>query len=146
MTAILTVAVTVFAAAPPPATQSAEQLEQWLTQLADDDPAVRDAARVNLMGLSRAELDTLRRVVEEHAPLAPGQSAALQDIVCHVYLAGEPRPQNIGVGFLGVSLADMYQPAAGGADEQAEAPPREAVLVTSTLAGFAGHRYLQAGD
>src|SRR5688572_21031812 len=110
LTAILAVAVSSFAK-PPAATQASSEIERSLAELANDDPNLRDAARINLMGMSRADLGKFRDVVEKSRPLAPSQSAALHDIVIHALLASEPYEKNLGIGFLGVQLDDLHQPA-----------------------------------
>jgi hypothetical protein len=150
-TAMMIVAVSSFAQDRPRTTQPtqpAPQASGWFAQLADDDPGVRDAARVSLMGLQRDDLAMLKKVVEQNRPIAPAQAAVLRDIVVHVFLSGEPYEKNAGIGFLGVSLDDVHQPIAGPVNDDADAPGRtaDAVLVTNTHPGFSGHRYLRTDD
>ena len=88
-----------------PATQRALDIKRWLAELADTDPATRDAARQKLMTLSRGDLPELRRIVADSRPLAPAQGAALHEIVLHVFLASAPyQYHRDGSGFMGVQL------------------------------------------
>ncbi len=63
---------------------------RWFAELADADPAVRDAARERLMGLSADDLPTLREAVRAAGPVAPAQAEALPEIVRQVFLAADP--------------------------------------------------------
>ena len=147
LTAILVVAVSSFAK--PPATQPSSEIERSFTELTNDDPNIRDLARIHLMGLSRADLEKFREVVEKSRPLAPSQSAALHDIVVHAFLAGEPYEKNLGIGFLGVTLGDLHQPAVVAADEDGQAPPTQGVdgvMIMRCVPGFCAFRFLQAND
>ena len=113
-------------------------IRAWFDQLADADPDVRDQARVNLMGLDRAELPELQRIVKEARPLRPNQISELHDIVTQVYLSGEPYdPDKSGAGFLGVS----WPP--GGANVWDDPP---GIVIESRIKGFAAYRYLRDGD
>lgn len=124
----------------------AATIGQWVKDLADTDPNVRDKARLELMGLDRVELDTLRDKVAASRPLRPGQVVALQDIVNQVFLATEPDdPADGDSGFLGV------QPAPSGV-EVTPAPGVRAdgmqvgVAVAARVPGFCGYRMLEDGD
>jgi hypothetical protein len=156
MTAILTVAVTVFAETPSapalpvsPATQPVGDVAGWFRQLADDDPAVRDTARLNLMGLKREQLDDLRKVVEENESLAPAQQAALHDIVFQVWLSGEDY-ERIPQGFMGVLLQEVHQAAVAAPDDAPDGAAQwrgwSGVLIAQRVPGFCGFRYLQDDD
>ena len=156
LTAILTVAVTVFAEDARPVASATTQrsspadIAKWFTQLADDDPATRDAARINLMGLKRDQLDDLRQVVEENKAIAPAQSTVLHDIVCHVFLTGEDY-EKLPNGFMGVILLPVLQPPAAPRDEAAdearvEFRGRTGVRIAQRVPGFCGFRYLQEDD
>lgn len=161
-------------ATPPVTTRPATLLREWLIDLADTDPSVRERARFNLMGLHREELDLLRELVVDSRPLAPSQSAVLHDIVLHVYLAGDAYPRNVRSGFLGVMLENVRQPAffraeqdaaaaappdEGAADKEASAPapaeakplepqepPVQGVLIKDCVPGFCAFRFLRPGD
>src|SRR5947208_16875154 len=70
-----------------PATRPASQansLKRLLRDLASDDAAVRDAARVALMGLKRTDIPALQTAVADSLPLEPSQNPALPDIVMHL--------------------------------------------------------------
>src|ERR1043165_8371337 len=88
-----------------PATQPSPPINQWFTQLADADGAVREQARINLMGLPRDALPALHAIAQKARPLAAAQAAVLRDIVIHVYLAGEAYPGDKATGFLGVTFS-----------------------------------------
>jgi hypothetical protein len=130
----------------------AAQIAHWFDDLSSTDPDVRDAARVALMGLSCDELGVLRVLVEKNRPVTPSQSAALCDIVMHVYLAGGNEDRYPNIGFLGVMLDNIPQPVtvtrpiddltliAG--DPQTVS----GVLIQETVPGFCGFRYLRTGD
>src|SRR5438552_2860499 len=76
-------------AATAPATQPVAVIQKWFDDLASSEPGARDAARIALLGMARADLETLHHVVKRSAPLAPAQATVLHDIVTHVFLAGE---------------------------------------------------------
>jgi hypothetical protein len=149
------------AAAQPSSTQPggdrAASVGRWVRELADRDPDVRDRARVQLMGLDRAGLDTLRQVVADSRPIGPSQAAALQEIVNHVFLSSERDEAAEGAGgFLGVQLApagvevspppqQQQQPAAAGAPPDG-GPPQVGVAVAGRVPGFCGYRMLEDGD
>jgi hypothetical protein len=128
-----------FAATAP--TSQPDKLATWFYDLANKDASVREQARVGLMGISRDDLQTLRKLVEANRPLAPSQAMALREIVSQVYQATEPyQPLEDKPGFLGVPLRDMIVPDS--TDEDAQA----GVLVTDRIPGFCAYRFLQNGD
>lgn len=132
---VLALAFALGAAAPStaPSTRPLDPVSQWLKQLADDDPDVRDAAREQLMSLDRTGLRELKRAVERNRPLAPAQALALRDIVTHVYLASEPYAEDLrGGGFMGVRMG--LQSAGDG------------ITVVARIPGFAAYRSLRDGD
>jgi hypothetical protein len=111
-----------------------------LNHLASDNFQTREAARVALMGLQRADLPVLRDAVARSMPLAPSQYAVLKDIVTQVYLSGDDYPAEDGdVGFLGVSLPGAYE------DPGPTGSPR-GVQIVSRVPGFCAYRMLQNGD
>ena len=108
-----------------------------MVDLSNMDDATREQARVDLMGIDRADLPVLRRVVAEMRQLQPNQNAVLRDVVEHVYLAGDPYDSD-GFGFLGVVQSpDDPQP-----DDDGYSP----VIVVGRVPGFAAYRMLQDGD
>jgi hypothetical protein len=134
---------------PPAATEPRvdnASIQQWFEELADPDPAARQQARVNLMGLRRSDLPALRELVERSRPLAPSQAAALQPIVSHIYLSEETYPTRAGAaGFLGVT------PAQGRMDHWSDVDPdfshqQTGAVVLDRLPGFVGYRMLLDGD
>jgi hypothetical protein len=133
-----------FAAAP--ATNPSAQIATWFVRLADRDPNVRDQARIDLMGLSRADLPAVRNYVQQHRPLSPAAAAGLRDIVTQIYLAGERYPANPDHGFLGVSLSEGSSPQLPQDRPDPAAPPPVGVIVTDRLPGLCGFRALGNGD
>jgi len=162
-------AVPAFAQAPRPATRPAAaaaatpatqptRVERMLRDLADPDPAVRDASYSALLNLTRDDLPALRDAITAARPLSPAQSALLREVVTQVYLAGEPYavdPDQLR-GFLGlmqpptdyvVVRADRAAPGAavdgagGGSTEYLLGVP-----VGERLPGFCAYRALRSGD
>jgi PDZ domain len=127
---------------------NANQIANWFADLANRDASRRDAARQNLMGLSRDDLPTLESLVKtlakkNHA-LAPSQAAALRDIVTQVFLSGESFTALPGnTGFLGVSFPG-YAP--GDPADIDDGTPQTGIVVINRIPGFPGYRYLQNGD
>ena len=130
-----------------PASNPSSRIGALFSKLADRDPGVRDQARSDLMGLSRADLPLLRKYVQEHRPLAPSQAAALREIVVQVFMAGESYAANNAHGFLGVTLSEggIGLPAAPEAVDPS-APPPIGVIVTDRLPGLCAYRMLSNGD
>src|SRR5262249_17827304 len=83
-----------------------EVVAAMIVQLGDDNPAIREAATVNLMDLHRRDLAVLRGEAEAQMPLMPEQIVRLHEIVMQVYLADE-RYVGGGQGFLGLSWSWM---------------------------------------
>jgi hypothetical protein len=146
------VALAAMGAAAGPASQPTSRPEErvaairgWVRDLGNGDSAVRDRARVELMGISRGELERLRQVVAQSRPLAPDQIAMLQEIVTHVYLAGEYDEGAEERGFLGVRMSQTgveLSPAPGvRADGTAVG-----VAVAGRVPGFCAYRMLEDGD
>ncbi|MGD1277160.1 MAG: hypothetical protein ABR964_08055 [Tepidisphaeraceae bacterium] len=120
-----------------PATQPADvQLRQWITQLRDDDPQVRDSACQSLMGLSRQDLPALRQAALALRPLWPNQLSALRDIVRQLYLAPQPPGPDDppSPGFLGIfwPLGPAVSP--------------QGLMVGRRIPGFVAYRMLRSGD
>lgn len=138
----LMIATMLAARAPdPPATQPASPVEAAFNRLASRDPEERQSARFELMGLSRQDLPELRRLVDTHRPLAPGQISALPEIVQHVYLTGEPYQPDSRSGFLGVQLGKSSITL-----EDESEPADNGVVIVSRMPGFVAFRVLQDGD
>lgn len=116
---------------------TAAAARRWLKDLADPDPAVRDHARVALMGLHREDLPILRDVVAAEQPLLPGQITALRDVVEQVFMSGEDYAPASGRPFLGL----RWEPSL--ADEASTAP---GVIVEERIPGFTAYRMLENGD
>jgi hypothetical protein len=132
--------------------------------LAHRDPAVREAARVKLMGLSASDLPAFRKIVADSRPMAPAQVAVLREIVTQVFLAGQEYEPSGRDGFLGVRPGEVNLNAAkpGGAavgpgDGGIFIPPGQAafpddpdavygVVIVERMPGFCGARMLQDGD
>src|SRR5438045_6545092 len=123
--------------ADPPATRPANAIATWFGDLANRDPAVREKARSNLMGLKRDDLRALRNVVKESRPLAPSQAIVLRDVVMHVFLTGEAYAGNRRSGFLGVQLVSNF-PVGDGTE-----PPEPGVVVVHRMPGVCAVRALQ---
>ncbi len=107
----------------------AAQLKAWFAELGHPAVSVRDEARTKLMGIGRADLQTLQGVVERARPLAPSQAAVLRQIVTHVYLASEPYDAIGRDGFLGVKMAAVA----------VATPPAERVDARARDAAAQGH-------
>jgi hypothetical protein len=134
-----------FVQAAPPTTTPSSQIAAWFADLDNRDAAVREKARVNLMGISREDLKELRRIVEKSRPIAPSQAMALREIVEQVVQATESYPPLPGgVGFLGVTmpLPDIITVMQNPNDPQTPA----GALVTDRLPGFCAYAALQNGD
>jgi hypothetical protein len=118
---------------------------RWFEELDDADGAVREAARLKLMGMRRQDLPAFQRLVQENLPLMPSQAAVLRQIVMHVYLAGEKYDTTGAEGFLGVKMQEtsVRLPAADGAEQFA---PAVGVVIVERMPGFVGARMLLDGD
>ena len=128
-------------ASSPPASQP-DKITTWFSDLANKDASVREQARVGLMGISRDDLQTLRKLVETNRPLAPSQAMALREIVTQVYQATEAyEALEDKPGFLGVPLRDASI-VLDSTDDDTQA----GVLVTDRIPGFCAYRFLQNGD
>ncbi|HSU69784.1 MAG TPA: hypothetical protein VLJ39_23065 [Tepidisphaeraceae bacterium] len=133
--------------ASPPTTRPADpvMMGRWLRDLASPEFVVRDAARTQLMHLSRQDLPALQELVRKVSPLSPPQALALRQIVQEVYLAGEPYDASGNHGFLGIlmdeaamSTRDLQQP-----NDTGIIP---GVVVADRIPGFCASRMLRDGD
>ena len=130
-----------FAFSSPPTSQP-DPIFTWFSDLANRDASIREQARVNLMGISRDDLETLRKVVETGRPLAPSQAMAIREIVDQVYQATEPyKPMPESPGFLGVLMSDPSVIV-----EAADPDSPAGVIVIGRIKGFCAYRQLQDGD
>jgi hypothetical protein len=115
-------------------------VRRWVKELSSDNYQTRDAARIALMGLKRAELGALRDAVKHNLPLTPNQIIAIRDIFTQVYLAGDVYPAQDGEGgFLGVRPPSRPE-------EQTLLCVERGVVIASRVPGFCGFRMLQDGD
>jgi hypothetical protein len=132
----------------------AARMAAWFAELGHTDPAVRDAARVGLMGLPRKDLPALERLVRDSVPLVPSQAVVLREIVTQVFLSGEKYDSTSGDGFLGVKPAEVYlnfrepQLQNDGAPFGGVSDPGAVygVVINERMPGFCGARMLQDGD
>jgi hypothetical protein len=118
---------------------SRSSIREWVNQLADADPEIRQTATVNLMNtLRRADLPALRDQALSQMPLIPEQYVRLHEIVVQVFLADEDYVA-IDKGFLGLSwntvLADQQSPEI-----------YEGLIVADRIPGFSSNVMLQRGD
>jgi hypothetical protein len=133
---------------------SADAVARAWAELTHRDPAVREAARLKLMGMDADQLPDFRKLVATSRPLAPSQAIALHEIVTQVYLAGQTYESTSREGFLGVRLADVNislrpetvelpnQPFAA-ADLDGDT---HGVVIVERMPGFCGARAFQDGD
>lgn len=109
------------------------QMRTMFLELEHPDGRVRERARERLMGLKRADLKILAKVVAEFAPLEDQLANTIKEIVTHVYLS-EDVYEKEDKGFLGISM-----PRPGNED-------RMQVMVEGRMAGFGGYASLRDGD
>lgn len=136
-------------------------MPRLFADLANADPAIRENARVGLMGASRIDLGAFEKIVRENLPLVPAQAAVLKEIVTHAYLAGEEYPAVEREGFLGVRLLEVnvvsrpeQNDGQAGDDPNpfdprrplTSGPPTTGVLIVERMPGFCGARSLLDGD
>ncbi len=117
-------------------------IHEWFTQLADADPARRDLAAEQLMGLRLEELPKLEAVMKAAKSILPAQEIALRDVVTHIYFAAQSYAVDRGGGgFIGVSLATRGSfGAVNDTDEQGGA------VIYSRIPGCIAYRRLRDGD
>jgi hypothetical protein len=111
-----------------------------IVRLASEDAAQREQARVDLIGLGRADLPVLRQAIRSLREMEPSQTAVLRDIVTHVYLTGEPYSTE-GGGFLGIRLPHPFKP-----EEQSLLSLERGVALITRFPGFCAFRMLRDGD
>jgi hypothetical protein len=122
-----------------PATQpTASQLHQWIMQLVDDDPDVRDSASQSLMNLPSQDLPQLRAAAMDVRPLLPGQISGLHDAVIQDFLANDPSATPTDAAFLGVNLPSPNIQVQPGDSPRAQ--------VVGLIPGFGGNQVLRIGD
>ena len=150
-----------FASTRPSSAELRAQMPRLFGELANADPAIRENARVGLMGVSRLDLSAFEKIVRDNLPLVPAQAAVLKEIVTHAYLAGEEYPAIEREGFLGVRLLEVnvvskpeQADAPAGEDPNpfdprrplTSGPPTTGVLIVERMPGFCGARSLLDGD
>ena len=113
-------------------------LKNLIAQLGSDNPQLRDEARVQLMGLQRADLPALRAAALAQSPLLPGQVEQLREVVTQVYLSGEDYHKNPADprGFAGLrwGMDVLNETFSTG------------IPVQERIPGFPAFRVLQTGD
>jgi hypothetical protein len=154
-----------------PGALDAETIRAAFADLDDPDATKRRQAYERLMGMTRADLDAFRNVVDQARPLAPSQAAVLREIVSQAFLSGEPYKPLPHAGFLGVKLqvvavtTPVDDPAPNAAPAAANAPAevdpfhaqlrggavgadtgRVGILIYERVPGFCGARSLVDGD
>lgn len=138
-----------------PATLDAEVMRTAFADLNHPDPATRRQAYERLMGMSRADLDAFRNVVDQARPILPSQAVVLREIVTQAFLSGEIYRTLPHAGFLGVKLqvvavttrADDANAGADAAQPQNPGDPgRVGILISECVPGFCGARSLVDGD
>ncbi len=112
-------------------------LQSLVSQLASDDPRLREKALDNLMYLKRQDLPALRSAALSQSPLLPAQVAAIRQAVTQIFLASERYrvDPTIPGGFMGLHWRNpLLRPSPDG------------VLVDELLPGFPASRLIQPGD
>ena len=114
-----------------PAVRAADlaHLQSLVSQLASDDPRLREKALDDLMDIKKEDLPALRAAAVSQSPLLPGQIAGLREAVAQVFLAGE-KYQHGPNAFLGIRFT--LGP--------------EGVIVADRIRGFPAYRNLKNGD
>ena len=72
-----------FGFAASPASRPTDQIPAWFSNLAHHDSAVRDEARIGLMGISRDDLQSIKKLIEQNRPprLAIGAESCLEELL-----------------------------------------------------------------
>jgi hypothetical protein len=109
------------------------QMRTMFLELEHPDGKIRERARERLMGLKRAELKMLARVVGEFSPLEDQMVDTIKEVVTHVYLSEDAYDKE-EKGFLGITM-----PRPGDED-------RMQVMVETRMPGFGGFSALRDGD
>jgi hypothetical protein len=121
---------------------SEKDVQQWFGDLAASDAAVRDRAYSAMLGMTRADLPVLRRIIEHARPIAPSQRAPLREVVTHVFLSGEPYPAEPKAGFLGLLIPTLESVDVRGDDKAdddddspAPQPPPGIININDVIGG-----------
>ena len=122
-----------------PTTGPAPPIARWFDQLADPDPAARDAARERIMGLTPGDLPALLDAVRSARPVRPAQAAALHEVVCHVVLSADPYDTRDDAG-------PTYIMGQAWPLDVRYGPDRPGVPVVERWPGFPARRFLRDGD
>ena len=137
---VLLMAAATTAPVPRPSAAPADDpaIARSFAQLADADPAVRDAARERLMGLSADALPALCSVAKGARPLRPDQAGVLHEIVTQVFLSADPYATAQGEPTRWIMGQNWPRWFSGG--ERVGAP------VVNRWPGFPSRRVLRDGD
>jgi hypothetical protein len=131
-------AVILCAAANLTAAPDSSLLKNLIAQLGSDNPQLRDEARVQLMGLQKADLASLRAAALAQSPLLPGQIEQLREVVAQVFLSADDYHKDPADprGFAGLSWGTdvLNESFASG------------IPVQERIPGFPAFRVLQSGD
>jgi hypothetical protein len=112
-------------------------MQRAFNDLSDPRPAIRESARIRLMGLRRADLAAILELIKANLPLSPVEAESLHDIVVQVFLADMPNVSDPTAGFLGVAFdseQNLIEPECGG------------VEIRYRIPGFCSYRFFQDGD
>jgi len=113
-------------------------LKNLIAQLGSDNPQLRDEARVQLMGLQKADLPSLRAAALAQSPLLPGQIEQLREVVAQVFLSADDYRKDPADprGFAGLSWGTdvLNESFASG------------IPVQERIPGFPAFRVLESGD
>ena len=124
------------------------RIGRWYAALGDADPAVRDDAAEQLMGLGESgDLDALLAVVRAAArPASPGAVVALHEVVCQDYLV--LRDPYVAVGEAGDPGPHAGRSYVMGLNWPKDLPDsaRVGVPVADRWVGFPARRLLRDGD
>jgi hypothetical protein len=119
-------------------------MAHWLEAAASVEPDLREAARINLFGLTPDDLPVLHDVAKALIPLKPSQADVLRQAIVHIrtraIMMEEP---SSGRAVLGVML---WQFDLVGFQGEPLEKPFVGVEVISRLQGFVAARYLRDAD
>jgi hypothetical protein len=139
---LLGIAVAALGAAPDAAAMATQpsrprQIRQWVIGLMDVNPAVRDQATDELLGMKRVDLPVLKEALTNLGQLDPAVRQTMSQVVTHVYLSEEAYQPGAN-GFLGVRM-----PTEQNVNKR---DPKVQIVIESRLAGFDAYRKLRNGD
>ncbi len=120
-------------------------IARWFDDLADPDPAVRDRAREQLMGLSIDALPKLLDVVRA-ADRLPARDVALHEIVDQAFLAADPYAVRDGEDSADPTTGAHYIMGQSWPFGMRDAGNGLGVPVVNRWPGFPAARFLRDGD